>query len=229
MGVGVPQYRIIEFNGLPGTGKTTISRLLPDCLDPGIIGPVSFRYYRNRFERTPFSLFLSPKYIGRISLIRQFASLFESRCPLEFTLQPLKFIRMYEHFVKDNETGVLVIDQGFVQGVISIAHTQRFFDAGRLKELVTASGFNDLPVLVVNCSCQLQEADERLSQREDKGSRIQHMEEERKRQALLVQQQNFDTIRGIVASSCPNVYAIDLDTEKEPEINAGIIRDVLTV
>lgn len=229
MGVGVPQYRIIEFNGLPGTGKTTISRLLPDCLDPDVFGPVSFRYYRNKLDRTPFSLFLSPKYLGRVSLIRQFASLFEPRSPWVFMLQPLKFIRMYEHFVKDNGTGVLVVDQGFVQGLISIAHTQRFFDAGRLKELVMASGFNDLPVLVVNCSCQLQEADERLSKREDKGSRLQYMEEERKREALLIQQQNFDTIRGIMASSCPDVYAIDLDTGKPPEINAGIIRDSLTV
>ena len=53
---------VVEFNGLPGSGKTTIARILQEKLKQAGIPTIS-RYARHRFLNNVYSIWLSPKYI----------------------------------------------------------------------------------------------------------------------------------------------------------------------
>ena len=116
---------IVEFNGLPGTGKTTISRLLAENLVKEY-DKVFCGYYRHSYQDYTYSMFMSPSYYCRALSIYRYSRCFITPKSIRYSLVPLKYIRMYEHFVKDKVNGGLIIDQGFIQGLISLAHNELF-------------------------------------------------------------------------------------------------------
>lgn len=226
MGFADSKTRIIEFYGLPGAGKTTISDLLGDFIEKQY-GPVYKQYNRNRFEAYTYSMCLSPRFFGRFIRYNQYSHKFDTARSLRYSLLPLRFIRMYEHFIKDKECGTLVIDQGFIQSVISLAHTDVFPERERLLSLIKTSGLNDLPIVIVNCKCGLEKTIERLANRQSQGSRLQLMDMRRLQDAMRVQEQNISTLQSMIAEACPNIKSISIDAERVPEYNAKLIIDSL--
>lgn len=226
MGYVDSKPRIIEFNGLPGTGKTTISQLLKQRIEKEYC-QVDDKYYRHKYQKTPYSLFLSPEYYNRIIKYYNYSKSFESQRPLIYSLIPLKYIRMYNQFVRDEKKSVLIIDQGFIQGLISLAHIDILPKQDFLSNLLTHSGLNELPFVSINCSCCIEKTIERLLNRQDQKSRLQQKKGDELIKAMKVQYMNLNTLRAKVTESCPRIQSIEIDTELSPDYNVNNIIDKL--
>lgn len=226
MGYFDSKTRIIEFNGLPGSGKTTISQVLGQYIKKKN-GTVSFKYFRHWYHDYTYSMCMSPLYYNRAIRFVKYSQCLDNHHSLRYSLLPLKFIRMYEHFVRDNKQGVLIIDQGFIQGMISLTHTELFPQKELLLSLLKASGLNDLPIVFVNCKCSIDKTTDRLLTRQTQGSRLQQINKNELKNTMSVQEQNLTYIRSSVNKVCPNIKSIAIDTELSLEYNAELIMNYL--
>lgn len=217
---------IIEFNGLPGTGKTTISRLLAENLVKEY-DMVFCGYNRHSYHDYTYSMFMSPLYYSRALKFFSYSRYFVTPRSIRYSLVPLKYLRMYDFFVKDKNNGGLIIDQGFIQGLISLAHNELFPHTKSLGYLLRTSGLNDLPIVIVNCNCSLDRTIDRLLTRPVQGSRLQLMNKEELKVTMTVQEHNLQTLRSLLIETCPNTKCVTIDTELSPEYNVGLIKNCL--
>ena len=224
MGITDSKPKIIEFNGLPGTGKTTISQLLEEYLRKENI-PVYNSNFRHSFSEKTYSLLLAPGYFRRIIELHNYSKHFVNTPSLRNTLIPLRYIRMYNHFVNDNKSGDLIIDQGFVQGLISLAHTEFFPKEDDLANLLASSCLQRIPIIFINCDCSVDKTIQRLLSRQSQGSRLQLLEYDELKRAMMVQYNNLKTLRSLMTKVYPDIRCISVDAELSPESNAKTIID----
>ena len=112
---------VVNLIASPGTGKSTIARSLESQLissgvkairSYGSIQPkVSFGYWKYCLCICLFSFRIRPLKIRKNGI-----SAF------------LKYVRMYPYFVKSSSDEVLVIDQGLLQAILSIASGNQLFE-----------------------------------------------------------------------------------------------------
>lgn len=226
MGCNSSKVRIIEFNGLPGTGKTTIARILGDKLIKDNKGPIHYYYYRYMFHTNRFSFLLSPRYSLLFCKLWLFSRRFKEAATFNFLFSVIRFVRMYHHYLEDNINGYLIVDQGFVQSLISIAYNERFPDINGFSKIIRDCDFARLPILYLNCSCNPVVNIERLRYRVGNYSRIQNLQNDELKKVLNIQNDNLSILRSVLVDYCPNAQFLCVDTERRsPEENAAKIFD----
>lgn len=149
---------VIEFVGLPGSGKSTITRALPASwptsrnTDPPAL-PLARRlaFYRTAL---PFMLSLRP---------------FEAMDPKRLT-RLAEELRFYER----PAPGPLVIDQGMIQKLWSILFERRRYSATALDRVLAALA-PSAPDLVVVLATPPEVAAERLAARQSGNARLQKL------------------------------------------------------
>jgi len=158
---------VIEFVGLPGAGKSTITRALPASwptsrnTDPPAL-PLDRRlgFYR---DALPFMLSLRPLAVEDASRLARLAA----------------ELRFYERAA----AGPLVIDQGMIQKLWSILHGRRRHNASALQRLVAALA-PSAPDLIVCLGTPPELAAQRLVSRNGGNSRLQKLPPAEMRQGL---------------------------------------------
>ncbi len=202
------KFRIIEFNGTPGCGKTTVVRSLAERLTC----KTKYNYYRNRIDRNAYSLLLNPNYYPLLKQVFKYANLYSHKKELLRCLLPAVFIRKYHNFLLDDSTSLLLFDQGFVQSIISLAHTDNLIVSPLLESIFDTSGLNNLPIFIVNCNCDIDVSMARIKGRPDNGARVHDMTDEKLYNTLNIQMDNFFCLRDVMKEKCPNVKTMDMDT-----------------
>lgn len=224
MGNIIPSPIIIEFYGLPGAGKTTVSRRLQQrSLEMGLASVTM--YYRNIFHRKSQSLLFAPRYWKIIKASSSYAKLLSKRCKAFRILSMIRFVRMYRHFVSDKPADCLVVEQGFFQAMISIANFERLPESDKLTNLLELIDLNSLPLLLVKCNVSDETANERVLSRplKGKGCRVEKLTDEERIKAFLVQSYNFSFLRENMNRLYCSVDEVEIDTEKPVESNVDII------
>ena len=212
---------IIEFNGLPGSGKTTIAKAISDALCKRDIphcfkyAPAQCRFLRYisyLFDGSAHLYFLGRKYAksaGKENLKEKMAIL-----PVL-----VYYYRMYRQFSKKCPDQVLIVDQGFLQGLISIVHTDLVNDTKPLQAIFRFLKKKKLCVHFVHCKNDVNLAAQRIRERKTNGGRLDAYKDEALIGAMCVQQQNFDLIRSSV-DQLPLCRELTVDTKCPPEENA---------
>lgn len=219
--------RIIEFNGLPGSGKTTIALILKELIEDRINTQALREYYRYSFQANPYSMFLSPSYYFTISKVRYYSKFFKDNRSLPVDLNVTKYLRMYKQFISDYNDGILVIDEGIVQMLISVAYDQLISNMNPLSQVISSLQLNKLPILFVNCNLDEESTAYRIKNRLPNGCRLENLSNEKMQSTLITQSNNFDVLRSQLFHCYTDMLSLDIYTSVKPENNAALVLDFL--
>lgn len=213
--------QIIEFNGLPGTGKTTIADALilrlqqkgKKCIkampDSGLAESMLFSL------RHPSCLILV-RLLRRLQKENQsFSQKFSSAYLV------LHYYQMYLKCKCSDSADFLVIDQGILQAIISMAHLSRMSSSATLTK-ISETILNGVDFLEVDCMINEDVAFNRIRKRKSAGSRLENLDDDSLIYAYRVQSANFSVVRGAFTNdSAQNI--ISLDTSNTVSDNVSYI------
>ncbi len=220
---------ILEFNGLPGSGKTTITNKILEINDGGTVKYITtynknflssylksswFNYGCLQFNRV-LSPFLSAYNYHKTSL-------------RDDRLLLLYFFRQYYNYIHSGKYEILIVDQGIIQALLSVAHNSLIKDLALLGSIVEFLADKGVRFIRVNCISNVLLSDIRVKQRPSNHSRLDLMQEEDLRQTLNIQAKNLEMIR-----ECFNRHPfykelmVSVDTEKSIEDNALFINNIV--
>ena len=220
---------IIEFNGLPGTGKSTVANEIEQLLPQGT--PVFSRYVA---KQSRVSGYISYLFDGSITLY--FLSLaFAKKASSGNYKQKKKtapllvhFYRMYRQFqAHEPKDAVLLIDQGVLQAFISIAHEHRITRTKELDKIFRFLSKKGISFAVVSCENNIPLSMERIVSRNTTGGRLDVCTESERKDILQAQAENFELVRQHATLIAPNTSTVFIDTENTPSDNAKKILSAL--
>lgn len=220
---------IIEFNGLPGTGKTTVSRALGERIKGRREVAYRLEPLASKLKRYASALF-----DGSLTLYRLGAAYSDSvtggdRENRKYAFVLLKYYRMYRCYARNaNGNGVLLIDQGFLQAFISIAHGRELTDVTALDRLLSFLKKKGVRFACVNCLGGVELARDRIVSRGATVGRLDVCEDGERMAVLAVQEKNFATVRARVAELL-GYDTVSVDTALPPEENAAFIESELSL
>ena len=216
---------VIEFNGLPGTGKTTIANYVESLLkDSGL--DISREYYKRQKHKNNRTLLVSAKHLLLITKLF-LLSLFI--CPLRKRVNGIvafaKYIRMYDDYSKRDGGSILITDEGIIQAISSIYHRDRIKNKRIINVLLRIINNNGLSIVRIDCTSNVALSSSRIIERGLTGARLDSLGYQERIEALATQSFNFGVIRER-ASNLLSWDCINVDTSLRPEVNAQVICDV---
>lgn len=213
---------IIEFNGLPGVGKSTVAKELEQLIQER--GITCYRSYLKRpINKRVVSLLFSPELFRLLPSVLRYSRKYRGGfSKYRYVLGFLMICRQYRHFLTDVKSGVLVIDQGVAQEYISIAHVETICNSEHLLKTTNAVKKDGISFIRVDCDVQEKKVFERLKERSNGGSRLECNEDAEIYRLLKIQQNNLQIVRETMDNSVINAH-ITIDTLNSPRENAELI------
>ena len=214
---------IIEFNGLPGTGKTTIAKALGEKVkDLGIRV-----FYEYPIQETRLQRYISVIFDGSLRLFAmgvgfaQRAVMPKNEERWRYVSLLVKYYRMYRRFLKEQPDAVLIIDQGLLQAVASIVHMDEITDSVILNRIFSWLK-KRVAFFAVDCTNDPDLSRSRIRQRNSEDKRMlrwDNYDDETIMKGLGKQKQSITLIRACAHDLLVRGH-VEADTEQSPGSNA---------
>lgn len=186
----------IEFNGIPGCGKSTICNRLQECL---VQAGCTVHFLQNdiafysRHKGKLLLLLLTETFRGKVGIFRRYINLytvlpFESRKHL---FAAYKNFILQQRACRCAASDYIISDQCLIQNILSCYHCHRIIDSKPLTDLLVAIGVAAAGTISIDAVLGIQEANQRITQRNTYGSRLDHMDSEARLQILETQIHNL--------------------------------------
>ncbi len=220
---------IIEFNGLPGTGKTTVVKCLKQMLDEAHISNEMYGI----LPMPPINENIPALLSGGLKLFfktLRFCKKGVNGIEKEnkrVARVPLLYYCYYTQYEKNKFPQVLLCDQGIMQGLISVAHTDPIINQAYLESVIQAVKEKKFDIIYVNCKNDAKLSKERLSLRQNGGSRFDKMNDSEREAGLKIQESNFEVLRASMMKYIASERIINMDTSLNPQENAKIIFNMI--
>lgn len=218
---------ILEFNGLPGVGKSTICKELNKLINKEHINTVD-GYYGRLWNRYAHTVLFSKKYVHIIKCLANCRGCYYD--VVKNHVHAVNFAatyRMYQNFMNNSDKQqVLIVEQGFVQHAISLFYNKHIPSESTLFpiwQMVKDAG-NSL--VSINCDNDINNVMNRLRQRPSKDSRLDMLEEDEMKKTLMIQAENF-TLARKGRSKIFEGTELTLDTNNTPSFNAEQIMKII--
>jgi len=221
---------IIEFNGFSGSGKTTTSLQLINELKLSNLNVWSFSdFITNEKKPNIYRLMKALKNVP-LSITLQLVRLTLSQKSFSKKLLEmfLACFYIFEKYIllKTNTPDFLdflVVDQGIIQGIISIFHTNTSVTQKQkkiIKKILNYFSLNN-NLLIINSRCDIQLTINRIKIRSGSGGRFDSMNEMELKENLLKQEILFKLFRNILNEL--EFDQIDIKMDDSPKKNSYII------
>lgn len=215
MGQNSAKPIVIEFNGIPGSGKTTtmyeVKKMLREMKIKEIPSPKVGSGQMDKASHTGFKSLLFSKELRKMYIL--FLKAFLLVRPL--TKERWGFMNLtygYWYRAKKmemlNRQGICIWDQGIIQGFISMAYQGKITNETKYYKYIGRL-MDDLGcVICINCNIDVETAMKRMTTRKLSGGRLYHIKTDRElREALMTQKEQFEMLRKI---SVKNSLDIDM-------------------
>lgn len=209
---------IVEFNGLPGCGKTTIKNQLSIYLSKANIRFEEFNCFK---IKSIFPYLLNIKVIKLYFLLRHYSISTRGAIDNRHIKYVLFFYILYTHY--NRKDGILLVDQGIIQSLLSISHMSVIKGTTYLSKILnfteSIKGF-----VVINCKNDAEVSFDRIKGRELNGCRLENFEDAKLYKALKTQKDNLEVIRNGIPMS---ISSLELNTLNTIENNARQIYEYI--
>ncbi|MDD3305845.1 MAG: hypothetical protein PHO29_01945 [Acetobacterium sp.] len=223
----------LEFNGIPGSGKTTLSNSVIENQSGMDFAVESYQQVIEKPTRKNLKQLV--KYLIHVKL-----SSFRMGClGMMYLLTNRKFNRknwlrivaiiiLYDFYQKksiEQSEEVILVDQGIVQQIVSISYETELLSDWFVRKMITRIKKKELNLYIVNVDLDVTESFDRLNRRVGNISRIQKMNREQGIETLKTQQNNFNIIRKIITKT--GIASIDINTHERIEENVRLLKDFI--
>lgn len=195
---------IVEFNGLPGCGKSAVcNELLNKLSKKNIQSSNNFDFPTPLYQR-----FFHALYDGSIPFCYKMGKLIWSyksnTWSFSYSLRfAWYFYQSYIYFIKSSSSKVMIIDQGLLQLILSFCFIDPITDLRIIEQvlrIIRESPFGE-SLLIVNCNLDINTSLERIIGRgKTDGSRLDRLQKESRNSvvdALIVQENNLQRLRSV--------------------------------
>lgn len=217
---------ILEFNGLPAVGKSTIAKELSRSLtDSGIKCYSKYRRH-SRYIKLEKLCSIGCWKVYLTSLC--FTLSLKPRCEEKYG--PKKFVsfyKTYKDFLTKNDDSVLIMGQGVFQDIISAIHLGKMGNTRCLLKLIQSFSSIGTSFIRIDCDADIDIVHSRLTRRTNGGSRFDKIKDGTAKEKLNYQKEHFSIVRSIFSQVFPNDSVIHLDTSNTIDQNVNIIKDYL--
>lgn len=220
---------IIEFNGLPGTGKSTIANRLQSDLEED--GYATYLIYR-KHPRLLSMFFLLFDYRAWLIFFRSLCLMRSIKSnEIKQKIRRAKlfvvFYEMYNDFLKYSNSGVLIMDQGILQNVISSIHLDKEININKVRDLLEVYRNSRITFLRIDCNLDIEIASNRINKRTHGESRVDLLDEN-ERVKILIQQANlFKVVRDCFSVYYSACQSFSIDTKCSVEENTEKIVSII--
>lgn len=209
---------IIEFNGLPGLGKTTVANALINELLNNGYKVVDRQYRSNRFQTTrrPF-----PE-LFNLDLYRRVVTYSKIIPPLGPKNKYLNWTNFYAWKYKSircNNIDFAVVDEGIIQFFVSMARAEKMPESVLVDKVVLKLKSLGISFVRVDCENHVEEACLRVMSRPARGLSFERMSKEELYQSMSNWAYNIDYIRSVFSRIYDNQLVIPIDTKDPVDYN----------
>lgn len=217
---------ILEFNGLPATGKSTIAKELLNSLnDCGIKCCSSYRRH-SRYIKLEKLCSIGCWKVYLTSLC--FTLSLKPRCEEQYG--PKKFVqyyKTYKDFLSNNDNTILIKDQGFFQNIISAIHLRTMGNTRCLLKLIRSFSSIGMFFIRIDCDADIDTVYSRLTSRTNGKSRFDKITDGSAKQKMTYQKEHFSIVRSLFSQVYSKDSVIQIDTSNTVDYNVNVIKEHL--
>lgn len=219
---------ILEFNGLPGTGKSTIANILRVLLEEEGY-TVTRGYYHRVWEKYHYPFLIIPYSFSLYRFICHFSDSIVPYRKRTHQTGVMYYTRAYKKAKDFCKADFIIIDQGVIQDLSTIAWLDRLQPYNKSLLLKVLNRINKLGVVFhrVDCISNVGLSMERINSRPQKNHYFERLSTDELKDALLIQAHNFDYIRKACSEAFPEQQIIQIDTGIPPKENAIQIKNFI--
>ncbi|OFV72446.1 hypothetical protein ACWI_00490 [Acetobacterium wieringae] len=221
----------LEFNGIPGSGKTTLSNNVIENLK-AIDYPVeSYQRFIQKPTRkdlkqlVKYLIHLKPSsfrmgYLGMMYLLTN------RKINCENWLRVVSIIILDDLYLKksiENRAEVILVDQGIIQQLVSIMYETELVTDRFAKKIIAHLKKRVPNLYIINVALDVTDSFDRLNQRVGNISRIQQLNRKNGIRTLKIQQKNFDIIRSVIRET--GMASMDINTHAGVEENVLLLKN----
>lgn len=218
---------IVEFNGLAGLGKTTITNALKGELQKD--GYKVIGNYRHSCFHSLRPLFCIPYSFSLYRLVKRYAdSIVPYKKDRVYTHWTNHFVRMYKSIEKHSDADFAIIDEAIIQFLVAMGLSDHLPKSDLLLDVVQKIKTMGVGFVRVDCENHVESAYERILSRPAKGMYYEKWSREELLSQLKTEADNFKTLRTVFSEVYPEQTVISIDTIHTPGDNASIIKKIIT-
>lgn len=217
------QTIIVEFNGLTGLGKTSVTKVLIEELNKLGYKTVD-RYYRYTFlhsMRHPFPELFSPRLYW---LVKSFAKSLLPPKKRSHIEKISYFAQKYKSIEKHSHVDFAIIDEAIIQFFAAIAFSDRIPVSTKVDAIVKKLKKMNISFVRVDCVPNIDEAEKRIMSRPSKRLKVERMQKSDRLQKLEAEAANINYLRTVFSKVYEDQQVITIDTTTaNPIENAQIV------
>lgn len=218
---------IVEFNGLPGMGKTTVASSLIEELKQQ--GYKTIKNYRHGVFYTlhhPFPELYSP---SLYKLVKSYAHSIPPQGQKRTHVHWTNFYaQKYDSIIKHNVADFAIIDEGIVQFLVAMAFQDKMPISDKADAIVEKLKALGICFVRVDCVNHIEESANRIMSRPSRGVVFESMQRDELLRTLKAEASNFEYLRSVFSKIYEDQLVITIDTQLDPHENAvGIMRTLV--
>lgn len=209
---------IVEFNGLPGLGKTTVATSLIEELKQQ--GYKTIKNYRHNIFYTlhhPFPELYSP---SLYRFVREYADMIPPKGTKRTHVHWTNFYaQKYESILKHNVADFVIIDEGIIQFLVAMAFQDKMPESDKAEAIVRKLKTRGVRFVRVDCVNDVDTSAARIMSRPSRGLVFESMQHDELLRTLEAEAFNFEYLRTVFSKIYGNQLAITIDTVKSNPID----------